>query len=66
MSDKENIEEWKPHYLCYKGVPVGEEPNKVYYKRSWMCKDTGAIHQSEKAVLKCEYCSKKYFKPEKL
>ena len=64
---KENIENWKPFFLIFgKNAYSKEFPfkrNIGFYNRSWFCKDTRQIHNSEKAVLACSYCSKKYYKP---
>ncbi|TDQ22769.1 hypothetical protein [Tenacibaculum caenipelagi] len=66
---KENIEEWKPFALvfgpkAFKCIYTGER-NIQYYSRSWFCNETGNIHHSEKSVLNCVHCSKKYYKPNK-
>lgn len=59
--EKENIEDWKP---TYKGF--GKNAGKTFpYDRSWFCSETGNIHHSEKAVLSCVHCSKRYYKPSK-
>jgi hypothetical protein len=66
MCKKENIEDWKPFGLVYGKNAYDEKGNRniFYYDRSWFCKETGNIHHSEKAVLNCVYCSKKYYKTE--
>lgn len=68
---KENIEEWKPFALGYgKNYYAKDEfgytttkRNVIYYERNWFCQTTGIIHHSEKSVLNCPHCSKKYYKP---
>ena len=63
---KENIEDWKPTFLIFSKNAYSRtypfKRNIGFYDRSWFCKDTGNIHTSEKAVLNCNKCSKKYHK----
>lgn len=70
MELRKNIEDYKPFGLVFgsKSYVIDEEGNCIrnifHYERSWFCKETGNIHHSEKSVLNCPYCSKKYYKPE--
>ena len=57
MDNKENIEDWRPSFK--------KDGKTFYYERSWFCQENLAVHNSEKAVLNCPHCSKKYYKPTK-
>lgn len=63
---KKNINDWKPYFLIFgKNAFSKEYPEKrniEYYERSWYCFETSIIHNSEKSVLKCKYCSLNYYK----
>lgn len=64
IKEKENIKDWKPSYLIFGKNAYSHcfsKRNIGYYERSWFCQETGNIHNSEKQVLKCVHCSKKYY-----
>lgn len=65
MSDKENIEDYKPFGLVYGKNATDDYGNRniFYYERNWFCEELSIIHHSEKSVLNCKHCSKKYYKP---
>lgn len=62
---KENIEEWKPYFLIFgkKAYDKYGNRNIGFYDRTWYCQENYMIHTSEKQVLNCPHCSKKYYKP---
>ena len=71
---RKNIEDFKPFGLVFGKNAFSVELNEnkerylkrniFYYDRSWFCQENYNIHSSEKQVLNCPHCSKKWFKPE--
>jgi len=64
MKKKENISDWTPYFLVFGENAYDENLNRNigFYERNWFCYTNKIIHHSEKDVLNCAHCSKKYYK----
>lgn len=55
---KENIKDWNPSFEKYNRKT--KKIDKVFYIKSWFCNENKIIHNSEKEVMNCKTCKKRY------
>lgn len=64
MAKKENIKDWQPGRETWIGKGENRKRQWVPYEKAWFCNTNKIIHNNEKQVLSCKYCSQKYYTDE--